>query len=250
MKKALYVTIMLTAISALAGCGSSQTQTADQALSDGVLVVGLNVAGDSSSYVTTDADGNTVYAGAEIEVLDILRDNYEGLEIQYVYADSQAQLTQMLYDGQVELAAGSFTSLDAYTSQFLLSDNYTYGGLYLVGNGNAYIDTLTPYADETVGISNAIPVGNLSEVPGIEVVVQSPYSDMKMLSSDIKSGIAIAGLVTEREAAELMDDTELSITEVCGGPRVGRVFLARPGQESLIGVINTAISLRYDNISK
>ena len=250
-KKAMAMIIPALAI-LFTACGKGATSQTDEAsvIADGVLTVGIACGGDRSCFRATDVDGSPVYAGWECEVLNILPEELpENVQLEYVYAADQKELTSMLADGRVDLAAGSYTRLDTYSSQYLVSDNYGYGSVYLVNAKNAYLDSLAAYKDQNVGVSNAIPVNNISEIPGIEGVVQTAYIDMALMSIDIRAGVIDAGICTEREAVQLMTDPELNIQELRGGPQVGLVFLMPGGQNDLLKRVNAAISTHLDELA-
>ncbi len=251
MKRKNVLSIMLTAV-LLAGCGGTKNAQSDagSVTADGVLTVGIACGEDRSCYRATDEDGNPVYAGWECEVLNILPEYLdEGVSVEYIYAADQKELTNMLAEGRVDLAAGSYTRLDTYASQYMVSDNYGYGSLYLVNAKNAYIDNLGAYTDETIGISNAIPVTSVADIPGIEAVTQSNYIDMSLMSIDIRAGVVNAGICTEREALQLMAEPELNVQELKDGPQIGLVFLLPGGQQSLMAALNHAISTHYDELA-
>jgi ABC-type amino acid transport substrate-binding protein len=215
-----------------------------------VLTVGIACGEDRSCFRATDESGNPVYAGWECEVLNVLADNLpENVTMEYIYAADQKELTTMLAEGRVDIAAGSYTRLDTYASQYLLSDNYGYGSVYLVNAKNSYIDNLAAYKDENIGVSNSIPATSVSEVPGIEGAVQSAYIDMSLMAIDIRAGVVDAGLCTEREAVQLLNDAELNIQELRNGPQVGMVFLLPGGQTDLLNRVNSAISTHYDELA-
>ena len=253
MKKKAVTMLMIAATAVLTACGGEkQVQTdAVSVLNDGVLTVGIACGEDRSCFRATDVDGNPVYAGWECEVLNILADNLpENVKMEYIYAADQKELTTMLAEGRVDIAAGSYTRLDTYSSQYLVSDNYGYGSIYLVNAKNSYIDNLAAYKDESIGVSNAIPAVSVTEVPGIEGVVQSAYIDMSLMSIDIRAGVIDAGLCTERETVQLMNDPELNIQELRNGPQIGLVFLMPGGQNDLQNRVNAAISTHYDELAE
>lgn len=254
MKKKAVTMLMIAGAAVLTACGGggnqAQTDTAS-VLTDGVLTVGIACGEDRSCFRATDVEGNPVYAGWECEVLNILADNLpENVTMEYIYAADQKELTTMLAEGRVDLAAGSYTRLDNYSSQYLVSDNYGYGSIYLVNAKNSYIDNLAAYKDESIGVSNAIPAVSVTEVPGIEGVVQSAYIDMSLMSIDIRAGVVDAGLCTEREAVQLLNDPELNIQELRHGPQIGLVFLMPGGQNDLLSRVNAAISTHYDELAE
>lgn len=242
----LTAAFMLTAC----GSGSGQTVSVPSVLDDGVLIVGVANGEDRSCFATTDDNGEAAYGGWEPEVLSILDEQLEEVKIQYVYAQDQAELLSMLGTGTIEMAAGGFTKLEAYTSQYLVSNNYGYGSLYLVGEKNAFIDTVSAYTDEKIGISASIPPEQVSEIPGIESVVQSHSADITALGNDIRDGIVIAGVCTEREALYYLTDPSFSVTELHGGPQIGLVFLLPAGQTGLLNEVNTAIAAHYDELAR
>ena len=253
MKKKAVTLLILAGMMLIGGCGKAKTAQTDTAsvIADGVLTVGIACGGDRSCFRTTDADGNPVYAGWECEVLNILPENLpDDVEIEYIYATDQKELTTMLAEGRVDMAAGSYTRLDTYSSQYLVSDNYGYGSLYLVNVKNSYIDNLAAYKDESIGISNAVPAGSIGEIPGIEGVTQSSYIDMSLMSIDIRAGVINAGICTEREAVSLMGDTDLNIQELRKGPQIGLVFLLPGGQNDLLKSLNAAISKHFDELAE
>ena len=253
MKKKAVTLLMIGSAAVLTACGGkgASQQEAPSVLADGVLTVGIACGEDRSCFRSTDEDGNPVYAGWECEVLNVLPEYLpENTQIEYIYAADQKELTSMLADGRVDMAAGSYTRLDTYASQYLVSENYGYGSLYLVNAKNAYVDNLAAYKDENVGVSNSIPVTSAADIPGIEGVVQSAYIDMALMSIDIRAGVVDAGICTEREAVQLMSDAELNIQELRNGPQIGMVFLLPGGQTDLLKSVNKAISVHYDELAE
>ena len=200
---------------------------------------------DRSCYRIVDENGDPFYAGWEPEILRQLDDVMEEVTLDYRMARDQAELISWLNTGEVELAAGSFTRLEGYNGQYLISDDYGYGSLYIVNGKNAYLDTLAAFADCAVGVSSRIPAASLSQMTGAENVVQNPYADMTQLARDIAGGVVTAGVVTEDEMLYILTTTELKAAEMRSTPQVGLVFLGGVGQEDLMSWVNYAIDLHF-----
>ena len=245
-KKNLVITAVGITL-ALTACGQKQEEAPaiPSVLDDGVLVVGLVDTEDRSCYRIVDENGDPFYAGWEPEILRQLDDVMEEVTLDYRMARDQAELISWLNTGEVELAAGSFTRLEGYNGQYLISDDYGYGSLYIVNGKNAYLDTLAAFADCAVGVSSRIPAASLSQMTGAENVVQNPYADMTQLARDIAGGVVTAGVVTEDEMLYILTTTELKAAEMRSTPQVGLVFLGGVGQEDLMSWVNYAIDLHY-----
>ena len=244
-KRNLIITAVFAALTFTA-CGQKEEAPAiPSVLDDGVLVVGMVDTEDRSCFRIVDENGNPFYAGWEPDILSQLDEVLEEVTLEYRVARDQAELISWLNTGEVELAAGSFTRLEGYNGQYLISDNYGYGSLYIVNGKNAYLDTLAAFADCAVGVSSRIPANSLSEMTGVENVVQNPYADMAQLGRDIADGVVSAGVVTEDEMLYILSNSELKAAEMRGTPQVGLVFLAGIGQETLMSQVNYAIELHF-----
>lgn len=245
-KRNLVVTAALAALT-LTACGQKKEEAPaiPSVLDDGVLVVGLVDTEDRSCFRIVDENGDPFYAGWEPEILRQLDDAMEEVTLDYRVARDQAELISWLNTGEVELAAGSFTRLEGYNGQYLISDDYGYGSLYVVNGKNAYLDTLAAFADCAVGVSSRIPASSLAEMTGVENVVQNPYADMAQLARDISGGVVSAGVVTEDEMLYILSTTELKAAEMRSTPQVGLVFLSGVGQEYLMSWVNYAIDLHF-----
>ncbi|MCR5637339.1 MAG: transporter substrate-binding domain-containing protein [Lachnospiraceae bacterium] len=235
--------LLVSATAMLAGCGKSNAAGAGPSVTDdGVLVVGLAVGEDRSSFKSVDDDGNVIYDGIEPEVLAYYSSRYPDVQLQYVYANSNEELLTKLSAGEIELAAGGFTMLDSYKQEYVLSNSYGYGNLYLVNKKDTYIDSLTAYTDKNIGVMNSIPLSALSNIPGIDAVVQQNYDSRTVLADDIGGDVVAAGVCLERDAAYLLDTGKYSVSEISGGPQVSLCFLLPSGQSGFAGVLNSVIA--------
>lgn len=249
-KKNLVITAVGCAL-ALTACGQKQEENPiPSVLDDGVLVVGILDTEDRSCYRAIDADGNPYYAGWEPDILTLLDKKMEDVTLDYRIAKDKAELISWLNTGEVELAAGAFTRLDAYSTQYMLSDDYGFGSVYIVNPKNGYLDTLVAFQDEKVGVSTQIPVNSMSQMKGVDAVVREDYADMAVLGTDIANGVVAAGLCTEEEAMYLLMNTDLQAAEMRATPQMGMVFLSQVGQDKLMSWVNYAIDLHYYNLAR
>ena len=248
MKKKILTILMAGMMLLPAGCGQKEPEI-PSVLDDGVLVVGLLDTEDRSCFRTLDANGDPYYAGWEPQILTLLDEKMEEVTLEYRFAKTQDELITWLNTGEIELAAGSFTRLETLGQQYLLSDDYGYGSLYLVNKRNGYLDTMAGFTDEAVGISSRIPVNDIADIKGIETVVQNVYGDVATMGTDITNGVIAAGVCTETEAVYLMDHTDLQVIEMRKSPDVAMVFLMPVGQSSLLKWTNYAIDLNFYNIA-
>ncbi len=243
LKSFLLVSTAVTTAVMLAGCGRKNSAAALPSITDdGVLIVGLTVGNDRSSFKSVDEEGSVVYGGLEPEILAYFNSCYPDIELQYVYTNSNEELLAKLSAGEVELAAGGFAMLDSYKQEFVLTNSYGYGNLYLVNKKGAYIDNLTAYTDKNVGVMNSIPVSALSEIPGIEGVTQNNYDSITTLGNDIEGDVISTGICSEREAVNLLETGKVTVTEISGGPQISLCFLLPAGQNGFAGAFNTVIA--------
>ncbi|MCR5127082.1 MAG: transporter substrate-binding domain-containing protein [Lachnospiraceae bacterium] len=235
----------------LTACGQKQEENPiPSVLDDGVLVVGILDTEDRSCYRAADADGNPYYGGWEPNILTLLDEKMEEATLDYRFAQSKAELISWLNTGEIELAAGSFTRLDSYNNQYYLSDDYGFGSVYIVNKNNGYLDTLAAFQDETMGVSTQIPVNNLSQMAGMDRIVQNAYADPAVLAQDISTGVISGGICTEDEVMYILQNTDLQAAEMRSTPQLGMVFLSQVGQDDLMSWVNYAIDLYYYNLAK
>ncbi|MBR1471862.1 MAG: transporter substrate-binding domain-containing protein [Lachnospiraceae bacterium] len=250
MKKKFLTTTAAAMMLTLSACGQPKEEPIPSVLDDNHLVIGLVDTEDRSCYRMLDENGEVFYAGLEPDILMTMSREMgsmleEEVVYEYRYARDQAELLSWLNTGEVELAAGSFTRLDTYAQQYSLSDDYGVGSLYLVNKKNGYLDTLAAFEDEAIGVSAQIPAGNISEMTGIENVVQNQYTDVGMLASDITNGVISAAVCTEPEMYQILSNTDLKATELRNTPQVSMVFLSSLGQDYLMQWVNYAIDKCY-----
>lgn len=246
MKKKVLTILAAGMLLLPAGCGQKEPEI-PSVMEDGILVVGLLDTEDRSCFRTLDENGDPYYAGWEPQILTLLDKKKEDVTLEYRFASSQEELIRWLNTGEIELAAGAFTRLETLGQQYLMSDDYGYGSLYLVNKRNGYLDTLAAFTDEAVGISARIPVNNVSDIKGVENVVQNAYGDAGSMGVDIANGVISAGVCTEAEAVYIMDNTDLQVIEMRKTPEVGLVFLMPVGQKELQNWVNYAIDLNFYN---
>lgn len=251
MKKTMKWIIPMAGIAAsLAACGKQETPPPPSVLDDKVLVVGLLDTEDRSCYRMVDENGTPFYAGWEPDILGILDNANQEITLEYRYASDRAELISWLNTGEVELAAGSFSRMEAYSTQYNVSDEYGIGSIYIVNKKNGYLDTLVAFQDESVGVSAQIPVNKVGEITGIDGVTQKAYADVAVLGHDIENGDVTAGLCTEDEAMYLLRNTELQAAELRGTPQISLVFLSQLGQDYLMEWVNYAIDQHFQSIAK
>ncbi|MBO7356523.1 MAG: ABC transporter substrate-binding protein [Lachnospiraceae bacterium] len=234
----------------LTACGKQEEVPVESVLSDGILTVGLLNTNDRSCYPAEGVDGEPGYAGWEMEILKLIDHFNEDVVVEIRMANTRTELLDMLSAGEVDLAAGAFTRLDAYGSQYMLSDDYGYGSVYVINPRNGYLDTLAAFEDEVIGVSTLLSVTDVNKLTGIENVTQNPYSDLGMLAADIESGVVAAGICTESEMVTIVNGTDLQACEVRSGPQTSLVFLAQPGQDYLMRWVNWGINRHYNDMAQ
>lgn len=250
MKKRNFIIAAAGAALALTACGQKKEEPViPSVLDDGVLVVGILDTEDRSCYRAWDADGNPYYGGWEPNILTLLDEKNENITLDYRFAESKADLITWLNTGEIELAAGSFTRQESFANQYMLSDDYGFGSLYIVNKKNGYLDTLTAFQDEKVGISTQIPGNSTSGMKGVEGIKSESYADIAVMANDIATGVVAAGVCTEDEVMYILANTDLQAAEMRATPQVGLVFLAQVGQRELMSWVNYAINLHYYNLA-
>lgn len=235
--------ILAVLVCLLAGCFSGSTGQGDvvDAAADGILAVGI-VDGDDS-FAREGEDG---FAGAEPDILKGLAGELD-VQVEYIKAEDARELMALLGDGKVDIAAGRLTGLESFENSFLKSRNYAKTGIYLITKKNRYVDTLAGYEDGIVGVSWQIPGYEVLDIPYITDLEREVYDDILKLPQDIEKGAILAGICTEREALEILRESDgVQAMEMRGGPRLESFFYLAPGQDALAGSLNRAINTYLD----
>ncbi|MDO4265437.1 MAG: transporter substrate-binding domain-containing protein [Eubacteriales bacterium] len=223
----------------LTGCGGADTEEVQDALSDGVITVGILDGEDA--YATKTGD---VYVGIEPEILEEAGAS-SGCTVTYRAAASSAELMALLDSGEIEVAAGRLTEQESYTATHLSTRNYGKSGLYLLVPKHLYTDSLAGFSEGNIGISGSIPEAILSGLPGMEALQQAVYDDAAALAADLEGGVIKAGIVTEREALSVLrSGASLRAAELRNSPRLPEVFYLPNTAEytTLRSELNTAIN--------
>ena len=244
MKKRTLILPILAAMT-LAACGNKQQAAAPSVLDDGVLTVGLLDTGDRSCYSAKAEDGTAIYKGWEPDVFKLLDHFNEDVTVEYTMAQDREELLNLLDNGSIDVAAGAFTRLEAYDTQYAMSDDYGYGSIYLINSRNGYLDTLAAFEDGIIGVSALLPASDTASITGIDKVVQNAYSDMSLMASDISNEVINAGLCTESEMVEIMNSSDLRAAELRTTPQTALVFLMPKGQDYLQRWVNWAIDRHF-----
>ncbi len=226
-----------------AGCSPEKAQQEEtvSVVADGVLTVGILDGQDP--YARKEG---SEFVGMEPEIFRILAENL-GVTVEYRQAEDVSQLMALLDDGAVDLAAGRLTMTETYRDTHLASRSYGKQGLYLITRRNRYVDNLAGYSDGTVGLSWQIPGFEALNIPFIGELGRQTYGDVGQIPEDVKEGVILAGICTEREALGLLGrDQEIQAMELREGPRISQVFYTAPGQETFVASLNQAINTFLD----
>lgn len=243
-KNAAYM--LLLAGFCLTGCfgKKADSQNVVNAAADGVLTVGIVNGNDTYAY---SSDGT--FSGAEPAIMDRLGQTLEAV-VEYKEAEGPDELMSMLDAGEIDIAAGRLTLLEAYTQSYLPSRNYAKRGLYLITSKNRYVDTLAGFHEGTIGLSWQIPAYAAGDIPYLEDQQQTVYEDISEAADDIENGVIQAALCTEREAVQLLEaGAPVSAAELRQGIKLEQVFYLKPEQTELRDQADAAINSWLDELA-
>lgn len=232
-KKSIQVILGLTlAAMLLAGCGSKKEETGATA-NPGILRVGIVNGGDRYANSISGAP-----VGIEPDIANLVADT-GGYAIQFSVQDDTDALIAGLRNGEYDLVFGRIPQTDQRIVGLPTSNSYGKGGFFLLTPRYNYMDCLTAMQGGTLGISTQTdPLKD--EVEGIDGIVKETYPSLEQLGKEVASGELLAGLVSEREAVALIDDS-LQAQELLNSPKEEYVAVMPEGSK-LKDTVNEAIN--------
>lgn len=240
-RQALWGLGLACGVMGLTGCfgGGKEASGQEPGVADGVLNVGI-IDGQDIYGAGTEAG----FTGIEPELMERFAREL-GAGIEYTEAADLDELLGMTETGQVDVAVGRIALRDEYSQTCVASASYGKGGLYLVTRENDFTDTLAGFPEEQVGISEGISSAVKSDIPYLEQVVQTEYSDLTAAVRDMEEGLIQAVLCTEREAISLLGEG-VQAQELRKGPGEAYAALLPAGQEANGALLNAVISQYLD----
>ena len=223
--------IVLTA-TLLVSCGSEEKET-EATASPGVLRVGIVDGGDRFASNMAGAP-----VGIEADIAKLAADN-GGYSVQFAVTDSTDSLLAGIANGEYDLGFGRIPQTDQRLTSLTVSGVYGKGGLFLLTPRYNYMDCISIMQGGTLGISaQADPLKD--EVDGIDSIVKQTYPSVDQLGKDVAQGSILAGIVSEREAVSLLNES-LQAQELLNSPKEEYVAVMPQGSK-LKAAVDEAIS--------
>ncbi len=243
MKKPAVILLSI-ALSAglLTSCGGGTKEEVPATSEEGVLKVAIVNGNDRFARDISGAP-----EGIEADIAKLVADA-GGYAVRLTVAESADAMISGVQNGDYDLGFGRIADTDERISGMAVSACYGKGGLFLATPKYNYMDCLTLMQTGTLGVSkSAEPL--MDQVEGAADIAKENYNSVSELASSIANGTVLAGLVSEREAASMINEN-VQVQELINSPREQYVAVM-PAGSPLAGTVNSVIGqYKVDNASK
>ncbi len=202
-KKALLLLGAAAVLSLTAGCSKKGGDQTSAIKKTGTLKVAITTGRSRLAWVD-DTDGS--YQGLEAEIAKSIATGF-GLEITFVPVESGRPLTEVLSDGEADMAIGSITDDGTLSENFGITTPYAYGYLCAVTSRGNYVNSIAALADSQIGVSSYVSTESLSLLNAAKPSGQKTYSETDGRKA-LENGAIEAYICYEDEAVSMIEEED------------------------------------------
>lgn len=244
MKKLGLIMALTLCLVTVAGCGKKEPSPVQNIKNAGTLKVAL--VNDDTLICQYDEAAGT-YTGIEPGTVQTMADNL-GVTITYSKM-SLADARTALETGNADIAIGSINNEVDYQYNYGISPEYKVGYVYAVTERGNFVDTYGALKGKNVGIYRGISNTVRKEIEGIENVSINEYEDIDKVKADLKSGKIEAYFCYEKQAKNIVTDTNYQTQNIMDAALEYYVILTNVNSPDVLNEVNTALA-QYSQIYK
>lgn len=199
-KRALLLLGTATVLSLTAGCSKKGGDQTSAIKKTGTLKVAITTGRSRLAWVD-DSDGS--YQGLEAEIAKSIATGF-GLEVSFVPVESGRPLTEVLTEGEADMAIGSITDDGTLSENFGVTTPYAYGYLCAVTSRGNYVNSIAALTDSQIGISSYVSTESLSLLNSAKPSGRKTYSETDGRKA-LENGAIEAYICYEDEAVSMVE---------------------------------------------
>ncbi len=202
--KALLIVGTITILSVTSGCAKKSSDQTAAIKKSGTLRVAITTGRSRLAWVD-DTDGS--YKGMEPGIATTIASGF-GLEVSFVPVESGRPLTEVLEQGEADMAIGSITDDGTLSEEFGMTSPYAYGYLCAVTSRGNYINSIAALNDSQIGISSNVSSSSLLKLNEVKTAGEKTYSETDGRKA-LENGTIEAYICYEDEAVAMIEDEEI-----------------------------------------
>lgn len=206
-KHGMRTLLVLAAVAALAvtsGCSKKNSDQTSAIQKTGTLRVAITTGRSRLAWVD-DTDG--AYHGMEPGLAGEIAKAF-GLEVSFVPVESGRPLTEVLNQGEADMAIGSITDDGSLSGEFGMTSPYAYGYLCAVTSRGNFINSIAALKDSPIGISSNVSASSLLTLNEAEPSEEKTYSETDGRRA-LENGTIEAYICYEDEAVSMVEDEQI-----------------------------------------
>ncbi len=202
--RALLVFGVIAALSGTAGCARKDSDQTAAIQKSGTLRVAITTGRSRLAWVDEN-DGS--YQGMEPGIASTIAKGF-GIEVSFVPVESGRPLTEVLEQGEADMAIGSITDDGTLSENFGMTTPYAYGYLCAVTSRGNYINSIAALNDSQIGISSNVSSSSLLKLNEAKTAGEKTYSETDGRKA-LENGAIEAYICYEDEAVSMIEDEEI-----------------------------------------
>ncbi len=203
-KKIWLIVSMIAAVSVTAGCAKKDSDQTSAIQKSGTLRVAITTGRSRLAWVD-ETDGN--YHGMEPGIATTIAQGFN-LEVSFVPVESGRPLTEVLEQGEADMAIGSITDDGTLSENFGMTTPYAYGYLCAVTSRGNFINSIAALNDIQIGISSNVSASSLLKLNEAEPAGERTYSETDGRKA-LENGAIQAYICYEDEAVSMIEEEEI-----------------------------------------